>query len=165
MAALVLVGCTPDAPTETTPPASTEASPPPSVPAVVGEATSTYENFLNARSELTQSPEADVDDLRRFATDSQASTTYAEVLELVQSGQSLEGRFTVTTSTLVSESDQTPSLILCVDNSEVVIVDRATGDTTSTTPADPVLVTFSREDTLKVDEVGEVPADEAVSCD
>lgn len=155
VAALLLAGCTPDEPVETTPiPSNPDPSSTGSQTIELLESAETiYENYLNARSRLTQSPDSDIDVLLEFATERQAALAYADVAVLVEEGTMLQGSFEVTGSAFAVEDARSPQLVMCVDNSDVRQVDRQTGNSAPSARTGPVLVSFVTERSLKVDEV------------
>ena len=160
-----LAGCTPPDGHVATPSASSTPS-----PAGTPEATRletarfVYESYLNTRSALTQSYDGDPDALLQWATERQAAVAIADVASLVEAQQMIEGAFVVTSVSLIEERPEGIRVVACVDNSDVRLVDRTTGEATPATPTAPSVITLVGTSELRLDEVAAAPAEDAALC-
>jgi hypothetical protein len=127
-------------------------------------ARSVYESYLNTRSMLTQSYEADPDALLEWATERQVAEAIADVATLVEAEQMIEGEFVVTSVSLVDEQADSLRMVACVDNSDVRLVDRSSGEAIPATPTAPSLITLVGTSQLRLDDVAAAAPEEATAC-
>lgn len=135
MGALVLAGCTPSEPEETTAPPTVE----PTVDALE-TARQRYVEYLNAGLAMLENGTADPTLLDGIATPEQIALNTADVEATLAQGYRAEGVYDVSAFQVHSESEERLEALVCIDNSQVNII--RSGETQPASPADPVRVTF-----------------------
>lgn len=156
MVAVGLGACAPPGPEPTRTPADPSATPT-QTPDLSEVARATYEAYLQTTLELTSATDPSVQPLLDFATPAQAAFALSEVQVAIAEGLALEGQWRVPEVQLIDDSPSAPVAVACPDNSGVIVIDQATGESTTPTPTIARLVTFERADRLLVASVGEAP--------
>jgi hypothetical protein len=161
--ALALLGCSQAEPPQVLPQTTETARPTPSVE-LSDRARAVYERYLNAQIDMMREAEASTDRLAGLATPKQAELAIADVELTLAQGIRTEGRFRVTLVEQVTVDSAQLEAYVCIDNSDVVVIDEAAGTRGPASPADPVRVLFDIRDEPLVDYEDAVPEAAALQC-